>query len=298
MTKLPVTETIAAAYRFAFAGVERVIGLIWLPIVVLTVADYFAQGYYYSAVAAADGPNDIARIGPATVAMIGVGILEVIMQAVVAVAIAREILAPLDRPLFLRFSLGGTELRVVGAMFGIGALLAVAVLVCVIAGGIVGTVAGMALHQSGAALKSVIFGCVGLFALIGLPFLIYGLVRLGSLVVPAAAVDGGFGMERSWKLLKGNVGRMLLISLGAGLPMLLVYFGLQAVILGPEYLHLQMSLPTSQDVQFARQVETMRLMAAHLPMLKGLDFIIAPFLYGLGYAAPAFAFKALSGRTP
>ena len=37
-------------------------------------------------------------------------------------------------------------------------------------------------------------------------------------------------------------------------------------------------------------------MASKLPLLMGLSFVLAPFTYGLAFAAPAFAFRALTGQ--
>ena len=52
--------------------------------------------------------------------------------------------------------------------------------------------------------------------------LIYILVRLGFLLAPAAAMEGGFGLERSWKLTKGNFWRIVAIGLATLLPIVIV----------------------------------------------------------------------------
>ena len=39
-------------------------------------------------------------------------------------------------------------------------------------------------------------------------------------------------------------------------------------------------------------------MLPHLPLLIGLGLLLAPFYYGLVFAAPAFAYRSLVSGTP
>jgi len=291
MNKIPVGQTIAAAYRFAFVGLEKVIALIWLPIITLTVVGYFSESRYLAAMAAAIDSGDQTRVLPVAVSQLGFAFITIVLQAVIAVAIVREILKPLDRPQWLRFSLGGAEFRVVGAMFGVGLLAALAAVILMIAGSILG---GM-LPLPGLAPAQKAIGMAGLLGLLLSPLLIYMFVRVAGLIVPAATIDGGFGMERSWLLLKGNVGRLFVVTVAAGLPVLLVYLALYTMILGPENVFSPLNAGGDLAGSVHDKTEKMRQIAEHLPYLKGLEFVMAPFLYGLGCAAPAFAYKALAG---
>ena len=44
--------------------------------------------------------------------------------------------------------------------------------------------------------------------------------------------------------------------------------------------------------------EQMRQMAAHLPLMMGIGFLLAPFTYGMTFAPAAFAYRALTGKAP
>jgi hypothetical protein len=43
MKKIPVTQTIQAAYRFVFTHLGAIIGLIWLPMLLVTVLGFFVE---------------------------------------------------------------------------------------------------------------------------------------------------------------------------------------------------------------------------------------------------------------
>jgi hypothetical protein len=293
MKKIPVGQTIVAAYRFTFVGLENVIGLIWLPIIVLTVADYFINGAFYTAQAAALDSGDASRLGPMLVGQLGFQFVELALKAMIAVAICRQILKPLQRPLWLRFSLGGTELRFVAGTFALAALMGLVGVLCMIIGMVlsgvlgVGVAAGMAAGQQ----------ALGFGVLIGLlfsPALIYVFVRLGGLMLPATVMDGGIGLERSWQLVKGNVLRMLGVTLATGVPVTLVLYVVHGLIVGPDSFNPHFELMGDQAAMARHNAQVLRQTAEHLPLLEGLEFIMAPLLYGLVFSAPAFAYKALT----
>lgn len=295
MKKLPVGQTIAEAYRFTFAGLERVIAAIWLPVILLTMLDYFSRGPYLATAAAAMESGDTARLGPAAVTQLGVAIVGLVLQAVIAVAICREILTPPEHRSWLRFSLGSAEFRVLGGTFGVGVLMGIVMVIFVITGMILGGSLAGVVPANAMPRDAQALGMAVLLGLLFSPLLIYVFVRLGGLIVPAAVLDGGFGLERSWQLLKNNVWRLVLVSLAAVIPIMLVYLVLQVLILGPEAFSAQMGMGGDKPEQMRQMAEAMRLTADHLPLLKGLDFVIAPFLYGLACSAPVFAYKALTG---
>lgn len=294
MKKIPVGPTIAEAYRFTFASLDRIIAVIWLPIIILTIGDYFVAGPYLTGMANAMESGDAAQLLPLIAGQITYGFVQLVLIAIIGVAITREILAPLKRPLFLRFSLGGTELRVVAAIVGLYALFFLVGFICMI----VGMLLGGSLSLPGMAPGQRAIGVAALIALLFSPLLIYGFVRLAYFIVPSVVMEGKYGLEPSWQLAKGNVGRIILIGLAVGIPLLIVAALLQAAVLGPEAFNSQMDLFGDKAAQVRQSAEHLRLMAAHLPLLKGLEFVLAPFMYGLAFAAPALAYKGLTDPAP
>lgn len=291
MIKIPVRQTIASAYRFAFVEMERVIGVIWLPIIVLTVVDYFINSTVLTARAAALETGDQSQLGPVMASQFGYLIVSLILQAMIAVAICRELLKPMERPLWLRFTLGGMEFRYLGAMLGLSALAGLVALACLVVGRVL---AGM-IHLPGLPPGQAAIGMAGLIGFVLCPLLIYAFVRLGALALPAVVTERGVGLERSWQMLKGNVGRMLLVMLGAGVPVMVVYLGAYVAIVGPETFlpHLDQLGDTADRLH--QEAELLRQTSVRLPWIEGLDFILAPFLYGLAIGAQVFVYKTLTG---
>ena len=70
MTKIPVLETIRAAYRFTFTHLGAIIGLIWLPMILATVIGFFVLQRFFSALADALASNNFALAGPAVLGVI------------------------------------------------------------------------------------------------------------------------------------------------------------------------------------------------------------------------------------
>jgi len=296
MKKIPVRETIAEAYRFTFVRLEHVIGVIWLPVLILTVGGYFISGPYLSAEAAALN-GDISQLGPAMVSLFVFEIVSLVLTAVVGVAVTREILSPLQRPLLLRFGLGATEMRLTGAFAGLIVLLVVSILACLLVAVVAGAALGGLLPPTpGLNAADRLAGTGALLVIFLSPLLIYLFVRLSFLVVPSVVMEGKFGIERSWELTKGNFWRIFAISLAVALPIMIVSAIVQIFVLGPEYFQHAMAAFGDKAEQARHSSEQVRILASKLPFLMGFSFVMAPFTYGLTFAAPAFAWRALTGQ--
>jgi hypothetical protein len=290
MNKIPMGPTIAAAYRFIFTGLERIIGVIWLPIILMTIGDYFVNGQYLAGMANALEANDATQVAPMLAAIVGYGLIKLLLVAIIGVGLTREILAPLKRPMFLRASVGGAELRFAVALLALCALLYFVFMICfvlaMVFGGSVTGMPGMAEGQKA-------IGLVVLLLLVLSPVLIYTFLRLAFLVAPSVTIEGRFGIERSWILTKGNVGRIFVIALAVVVPLALVNAILQAAVMGPAGGG-GLNLFAAKAEQTRQTAESLRQMSAHLPLLMGIQFVLAPFVYGLMFAAPAYIYKALT----
>jgi len=295
MNKIPVARTVADTYRFTFGGLGRVIALIWLPIVIMTIGGYFVMQSYSAGMAGSIESGDAAQQGPLLVRLLAFQLVDVVLLAVMAVAIAREILAPLKRPPFLRFGLGPAEFRVVGGMIGLYLLMVLFLVILIFSGLILGFV-GNAVGGGGT--KQTVFAVAGVVFLIGFLAMIYFFVRLGFVMVPAAALEGGFGIERSWQLTKGNFWRIFLITLATAIPIVIVALVVRVAVLGPDSMNLNLDLLRDPAAMMRHQAVQMRQTSAHLPLLMGLNFVLAPIMYGLILAPAAFAYRALKAETP
>jgi len=298
MNKIPVTRTIAESYGFTFGGLGTVIALIWLPIVLMTVGEYFITGQYIAGMTSAMDSGDLAQSGPLLVRVLGFGLVKFVLQAVIAVAITREILKPLKRPLLLRFGLGATELRVVAGYFGLFVLMMVFTIVLVTAVVAIGLSAGAATHAAGPTMSQPAAFIVGLIVLAGCGGVVYLFARLGFLLAPAAVAEGGFGLERSWQLTKGNFWRIFAVAMATLLPVMIAVLVVDLVVLGPDFLNPHLELVKDQAAQMRHSAQQMRQLGAHLPLMMGLQFVLAPLTYGMTFAPAAYAYRALTDQMP
>jgi hypothetical protein len=294
MNRIPVTRTVAESYRFTFGGLSKVIGLIWLPIIILTVGGYFTMVPYFSGMAGALESGDVSQQGSLLLRELAFELVMIVLMAMIAVAITREILNPVRRPSFLRFALGPTEFRVVGGVVALFFLMIVFVVILAIVGLVIGLVTGAVLPAAGAAGSKGAAGIGALAGVIGFLGLVYIMVRLGFLLVPAVTMEGGFGLERSWKLTKGNFWRIVAIAVLTLLPILIVAMTIDLTILGPDFLNPHLELAHDPAAQMRHSAEQMRQMSAHLPLMMGIGFLLAPFTYGMTFAPAAFAYRALT----
>lgn len=296
MNKIPVIQTIKESYGFTLGSLGTLIGLIWLPVVLITIGEYFTTGQYAAGMTSALQSGDFAQSGPLLVGMLGFGVVKFVLQAVIAVAITREILKPLKRPLLLRFGLGATEMRVVGGFFGLFVLMVVFAVVLVLVIVVIAASAGGAAHVAAPAMSQPVAAIAGLVVLAGIAGLIYLFARLGFLLAPAAVIEGGFGLERSWQLTKGNFWRIFAVALATLLPIMIAVLLIDLAVLGPDFLNPHFELVKDQAAQLRHSAEQLHQLTAHLPLMMGLQFVLAPFAYGMTFAPAAFAYRALTAR--
>jgi len=283
MKQIPVMETIANTYRFTFLHAGTVVGLVWLPVLILTIADYFTAGPFMAGLADVLETRDMAQFGPILLERLAFTVGQFVLLSVIAAAIGRELLRPLERPLFLKVSLSGVELRIAAAQIALALLTLTLVVVSMFVGAVIAQLVG-----GGPQSPSLAILPVALLA----PAIIYIMVRLGSFVVPAAVTGDGLGIEESWKLAQGNVWRLIAVMLAVTVPIILVEHNLQNLVTGAAS-----SAPGNASdlaAQMRFMANELRLLLPHLPVLKGVEFLLAPFYYSLICSAPVFAYKALT----
>jgi hypothetical protein len=295
MQKLPVGRIVRLAYAFTFGEIGTIIGLVWIPALVTAVAGFFAMGGYYGAMADATQSGVPMAGGPQFAFFFLYLIGAMLLAAVMAVAVAKQALGLREGPAVAHFALGGQEARVFGGFIGLYLLIvmfAAAVLLLSVGGGV-----GVSmLAKSNPAVTAVSAIILGVLVIVGLLAVLYVAVRLSFLFIPAAVVDGEFGITRSWELTKGNFWRIVAIGLAVFGPVLLVVGGVELVILGPAYFALLQKMIQDQAHTAVYQAEQMRLMLARLPFLVGLQLVITPIIQGLMISPAAFAYRVLTGK--
>ncbi len=288
MNKVPVIQTIAESYRFILGSLGKVIGLIWLPVLVLTVGSYFTLVQAYSTMPAALESGDVNQQGMLALRMLGFDLVMIVLVAMIAVAITREIMSPSKDISYIHFSLGLAELRVIAGFLGLFMLLVAFVVALALIGAGLSVAAASLPGAAGGSLLAAV-------QLIGVLALLYAMVRLSFLAVPAAVAEGNFGVESSWKLTGGNFWRIVAVGMAALLPLAIVCMGIAVIIVGQDFAS-PAQLPQDAAALARLQAAQMRQLSPHLPMLVGLGFLFAPLTYGLIFAPAAFAYRALKAK--
>jgi hypothetical protein len=277
MNKIPVWKTIRFAYAFTFGDIGTIIGLIWLPTLLIAVLQFLP--YALGTQAAAEDPATAATASLANFAFFSASL---ILYAVNAVAVMQHALGLRKGGATVHFSLGASEWRMLGANL----------LCAVIVGGIllaylVGILLATSLAKGMTAPATI--GAI-LYIVVGICIAIYVSLRLVFLVVPVVVAEEKVDLARGWMLTSGNFWRVLAVILAVSLPVFAIQLVATIFIVGPDIFA---PLPASQDAMAAALKLRMASLDKHMPELIGLFLILAPFNFGLTLGAEAAAYRAI-----
>src|ERR1700742_1174492 len=129
MKKIPVIPTIKAAYSFVFAQLGTIIGLIWIPMVLVTVLGFFVEQHYYTAAADALASDNYARLGPSVVSLFCYFVAAILLYAVMLVPVTQLALGQRKEGAVAHFALGVMERRMFRALTGLAAFLFLPVMI-------------------------------------------------------------------------------------------------------------------------------------------------------------------------
>jgi len=279
--KLPVGEAIRFAYHFTFGQLGTIIGLVWIPLVVIAVLQFLPYGMGDAMLSREDNP---AAYGSAQLRAIIFMFVIALMYACFFVSVTQQALGLRQGGAIYHFALGRTELRMWGTLLLLGAIMTM-LLLAVALFTTVGVIA--AAKSVDRALAEPVQDAL---LLIGACAFIYVMVRLGFLLVPATVVEKKIGFESSWKLSRGNFWRISLAAFVVTLPIFVLVFAAQYALMGRELVAVMQPGVTLETVMTRLEVVTAR----HAPEIIGINLIVAPFVYGLYLATAAFAYRTLS----
>lgn len=279
MAKLPVRETILETYRYTFAHIGKIIGLIWLPQLLITLGGYYFLKPYLTFLAGNPDGAELMQHGPLILGMYGYCLIAVLLFAWIAAALIREILAPTEGAPFFAFPPPAPVFRTVGGLFALLGLF----LIFAMAMGILVVVLDK-LMPAGSMVAVAL--CLGALLYFGL--------RLGFLLIPATIAEEKLGLVRSWQLTNGHFWKLLAIILATTVPVSLVSQIAQTAILGPDQFRDLLGSFKDAAAMAHHNAEQVRLMSEKLPFLMGLNFFLAPFVAGLTVFPTVFVYKHLT----
>jgi len=279
MNKIPAGKTIAYAYSFTFGHLGTIIGLVWLPLIVLTVLNFLPQ------IAGSDldaaGQSPLVQ-GSQAIGRVTISALTLLLYAVIYVAVTRQALGLRQGTATVHFALGMPEFRVFGAIL----------LLLVVMMAFVGTYFGVVVLLASVGGNSVPMASIaGVVAVVGAAAILYALVRLSFLIAPVTVAEEKISLARGWSLTQGNFWRILGVMLSIGLPIFVVYVIGISALMGTE---LAAPVPAAIANNSQNLMQHLKqIIDHHLPEIMGLELILAPFSIGLNLAAASFAYRAL-----
>ncbi len=276
MNKIPVWKTIRFAYAFTFGEIGTIIGLIWLPTLLIAVLQFLPYALGTQVV----DQEPAAAVAASAFANLAFFAAALLLYAMNAAAVIRQALGLRQGGATIHFSVGLQELRVFGAFAMCGLLFVGCYLVL----------------QIGLSLLAGILPVPGqsLFLLGWMCVVIYLALRLGALLVPVVVAEEKIDLRRVWSLSSGNYWRIQIVALAVFVPLFLLQFVGTVAIAGVGILA---PLPLTQDAMQAAVNARVALLDKHLPELMGLSLILAPFSIGLTFGAAAAAYRAIVPRS-
>jgi hypothetical protein len=282
MNKLPVWDTIRPAYTFTFAQLGTIIGLCWLPLVLIAILQFLPYAFGGDPMSASESPAAQGRHGLESLAS---SLLMLLLYAIAYVPVTQLALGSRKGPAMVHFALGMPEFRLFGALL----LFFLVIFVMAVGIGLLGLVGGGAAALTGKnPVAAVIVALAIIAALLGF---IYAIVRLGFLIAPVTVAENQISLTRAWLLTRGNFWRIFGTLAAVLVPLYLLHFAGLAALVGPG-----LFAPLSADPSLAEQELAARfaLVGKHIPGYIGLTLILAPFNIGLGIGAASFAYQRLT----
>lgn len=279
MPKIPVLDTIRAAYQFTFTHLGAIIGLIWMPMIMATVIGYLVLQRFFVAMADAFASNNLALMGPALLGLLSFVLVALLLIAMMAVPVTQLALGTRKQGALLHFAFGPLEWRLFRAGLGIAGFLLAVLLIASMA---VAAVTGGGSPRASLAASLLFLACTLFFAL-----------RFGFLAPSVSVAESDPVLPRSWLLSAGNFWRLFAVFIAILFPVRLIMVLIELALEGPRQL----------EAELFTNANSTALLAAHfhaitqtLPVKAGLIFLMAPLFLGLVLGAGAHAFRVLKGE--
>lgn len=294
MQKVPVGDTIAFAYRFAFGEFLTLLRLSWIPLTIMMVAIHFlSHSLPLGTIGAAD-PKQFSLGYGQIASFIAMFALQLVCIATAIVAYTEHALHPSPDRKFFYLPSAKVVGKVLAALllFGLafGAVIISAVGIIYIAQLAGKTSSGM--ERPGGGFISTLVA----ISVMGAAY--YAFIRATFILTPLVVAEGKIDLRRAWDLGRGNFWRYAAIALGIALPFLIA--SLAASLLFAKLVALPQSALDSAQSAAERQQMIMAWNAtigAQLRMLWPLMTIINigiyTVMYGISAGASVFAYRAL-----
>ena len=282
--RVPVAATIRDAYTFLAQHLGAVIGLVWVPMVLLTIAKYFTLYRLFNALIESLAGGNPAQTLPALLMFMAYLVAGLLLYAMMFVAVMQLVLGTqAAASSFAHFAFGPLEWRMFRAFFALAGLALMIGMTAVFAvSALSAQVAGLKSNQ--ALSSSIMF----------LAMICVALTMVVRMLLPLPAIvihETGPALRRAWNLSAGNFLPLFGILLALVLPVLLVQVSVEAFLSGK-------NAPAAGATQQMQMMSALLNARQMLPWACGLSFLVSPILIGLFASASASIWRSLKGDPP
>lgn len=279
MRRVPVAATLRDAYAFTATHLGGIIGLIWVPMVIVTVAQFFIFHRYYNDFIDFAASGNAAQMGSSVLLMLGYIVAALLLYAVMFVAATQLALGTRSNGAIVHFAFGPLEWRMFRALFAFTGLMVLAALVIVMAAN-----AALAFGQGGSKLSQAAAAAIMGFGLLGLALV---LAPRFLLLLPAVSVsESAPVLRRTWFLSTGNFLRLMAVFLGLFAPLFVILVAVDFA-LGDK------AQPVAVAGEQIQLIATVLHARQALPLTCGLSFLFSPLIVGLFAGASVSVWRAL-----
>jgi hypothetical protein len=296
MNKLSVRATIIEAYNFTFRNYFQVLGVVWLPTLIIVGVTLWwfmpRMGAMQQAVLAHDQASILASLK-------GVLLFEVatlIIVTMLVVGVTRLALGLGNWSQFFYLSAGADFGRLLLAYFIVSLIFfGVVILISIVLGVAMGFIATKMAgpNPSSVAVAASMQKLIPLLLTCLYATMIFIFVRLAFLLPSIVVSEHRIGVGRNWVLTRGNFWRIVGIATGISLPILVLFsvqYSAMSLIGGSGWNF----LGNSQAARMAWSVKVMDLYSTYWYFYIPTVLILAPIFNGLIFGGSASVSRALT----
>lgn len=296
MRKIPVGETISAAYGFALAGFLTVLGTMWFPVLLLYAYEAALVHFFIPDLLThfMHRQIDLTDLQSFRRIQWPLNFGALLFWAMWTVGLQERAQGRVSGPTFFYFSLGGSVWR----LFGGFVLAYIAFLIIVVVTTIVAVVSAIFLAKAMAGVGALL---AALIAIAAVCWVIYVAVRLFFFLPAVVVAEGSIGLIRSWELSAGNFWRIFAVMFVAVVPVMLAISIAAGIIVMPlmpwdMLAHIKPHMAPDEANEFAMKfvMRMFNAMAGVWPIVLLLSFIHQILLNGLANGAAGKAYVAVT----
>jgi hypothetical protein len=209
-------------------------------------------------------------------------------NAIMLVPVLQQAMGTRQGQALYHFALGPPEWRMFGAYLALAGVVLALAIAAALLNGAAGTIANMT--RASLSPQMLVAG-VSLIRFVVFVLFLVVVVRLAFFIPAVTMVEEKVDLARGWNLANGNALRLLAVVLLAGIPVVVLYFGIEVALFGPQAVFPEL---TGAQAGAGPTVDQIRASREQMPLTEALGFFLAPLTVGINAGVVVAAYRALT----